>query len=102
MHCAHAVADMVADIAADKVADKVADMVSDMFADIVAKKGTQFGKRKKMGTQFGERGMQKRRRRKDTQFSETVGHGNWLIWPSLFRPEAYPTCVSSKLCEFIS
>ena len=28
-------------------------------------------------------------------------HGRWLIGPKLFRPEAYPTCVSSKLCEFI-
>ena len=31
----------------DKVADKVADIVAEMFADIVAKKGTQFGKKKK-------------------------------------------------------
>ena len=67
------------------------------------KKGTQFGKKKK-GTQFGERGMQKirrrkgthiggrgmqkRRRRKGTQFGERVGHGDWLIGPKLFRPEA--------------
>ena len=27
---------------------------------------------------------------------------SWLIGPKLFRPEAYPTCVSSKLCEFIA
>ena len=45
--------------------------------------------------------MQKRRRRKGTQFGERVGHGDWLIGPKLFRPEAYPTCVSSKLYEFI-
>ena len=38
---------MVVDIKVDKLADKVADMVADMFADIVAKKGTQFGKKKK-------------------------------------------------------
>ena len=44
------------------------------------KKGTQFGKNKKKGTQFGE----------------TVGHGGWLIGLKPFRPEAYPTCVSSK------
>ena len=25
----------------------------------------------------------------------------WLIGPKLFRPEAYTTCVFSKLCEFI-
>ena len=45
---------MVADMVVDKMADKVADMVADMFADIVAKKGTQFGK-KKRGTQFGKK-----------------------------------------------
>ena len=50
------VADMVADMAADMEVhmvadmevDKVADMVADMFADIVAKRGTQFGKKKKI------------------------------------------------------
>ena len=80
-----------------------------MFADILAKKGTNLARRRrvpnlarrKKGTQFGERGMQKRKRRKGTQFGERVGHGDWLIGPKLFRPEAYPTCVSSKLCEFI-
>ena len=30
-----------------------------------------------------------------------AGYGCWLIGPKLFRPEAYPACVSSKLCEFI-
>ena len=30
-----------------------------------------------------------------------AGHGYWLIGPKLFRPEAYPTCLSSMLCEFI-
>ena len=38
--------------------DKVADMVADMFADIVAKKGTEFGKKKK-GTQFGKKKKKK-------------------------------------------
>ena len=28
-------------------------------------------------------------------------HRGWLIAHKLFEPEAYPTCVSSKLCEFI-
>ena len=28
-------------------------------------------------------------------------HGCWLIGPKLFRPEAFPTRVSSKLGEFI-
>ena len=28
-------------------------------------------------------------------FVERVGHGGWLIGPKLFRPEAFPTCVSS-------
>ena len=36
-----------------------------------------------------------------SQFGERVGHGAWLIGPKLFRPKAYPTSVSSKLCEFI-
>ena len=30
-----------------------------------------------------------------------AGHGRWLIGPKLFRPEAYPICVSSRLCKFI-
>ena len=34
-------------------------------------------------------------------FGERVGHGGWLIGLKFFRTEAYPTCVSSKLCEFI-
>ena len=38
----------------------------------------------------------------EIQFGERVGHGGWLIGSKLFRPEPYPpTCVSSKLCEFI-
>ena len=45
--------------------------------------------------------MQKRRRRNGTQFGERVGHRGWLIGPKFFRPKAYPTCMSSKLCEFI-
>ena len=46
-------ADMVADMEVHMVTDmegeKGADMVADMFADIVAKKGIQFGKKKKKG-----------------------------------------------------
>ena len=38
----------------------------------------------------------------EIQFGERVDHGGWLIGPKLFRPEAYPACSSSKLCEFIS
>ena len=30
-----------------------------------------------------------------------AGYGNWLIGPKLFRPEAYPACTFSNLCEFI-
>ena len=30
-----------------------------------------------------------------------AGHGCWLIGSKLFRSEAYPTFVFSKLCEFI-
>ena len=36
-----------------------------------------------------------------TQFGERVGHGGWLIGPKLFRPEAYLTCVSFKLCRLL-
>ena len=65
---------MVADMVAAMEVDMVADMEVDKVADKVAKY---------------------------PQFVERVGHGGWLIGPKLFRPEAYPTCVSSKLCEFI-
>ena len=70
---------MVADMVADKVADMVADMVADVVADMVAKK-IYIDININMEIQLGER----------------VGHGGWLI-----RPVAYPTCVYSKLCEFI-
>ena len=30
-----------------------------------------------------------------------VGHRGWKIGPKIFRPEAYPIFVSSKLCGFI-
>ena len=62
---------MVAYVEIDKVADIEVDMVADIDID--------------MEIQFGER----------------FGHGGWLIGPKLFRPEAYPACASSKLCEFI-
>ena len=38
----------------------------------------------------------------EIQFGERVGHGGWLIGLKLFRPEAYSTCMSSKLSDFIS
>ena len=38
----------------------------------------------------------------EIQFGERVGHGGWLIGPKLFRPEAYPVCASSRLCDFAS
>ena len=72
---------MVADLEVEKVADKVADMVADKVAD------------KKIDIDININ--------MDIQFGERVGHGSWLIGPKLFRTEAYPTCVSSKLCEFI-
>ena len=81
-------------LVADMVADMEVDKVAGMFADIVAKKGTYFGKKKK-GTQFGKK------KKRGTQFGEKVGHRGWLIGPKLFRPEPYPTCVSSKLCKSI-
>ena len=56
--------DMVAYVEIDKVADIEVDMVADIDID--------------MEIQFGER----------------FGHGGWLIGPKLFRPEAFPTCVS--------
>ena len=37
----------------------------------------------------------------EIQFGERVGHGGWLIGPKLFRPKAYASCASSKLCKFI-
>ena len=70
-------ADMVADIEVHMVTDmegeKVADMVADMFADIVAKKGIQFGKKKKKRESNLVRGACKKKK-KGTQFGEGVGH----------------------------
>ena len=77
-------------MAADMEVHMVANMRGDKVAD--EKKEEQRGQKK--GIQFGERGIQKRKRRKDTQFGERVGHGGWLIGPKLSRPKAYPTCVS--------
>ena len=37
----------------------------------------------------------------EIQFGEGVGRGSWLIGPKLFRPKDCPTCVSSRLCDFI-
>ena len=71
--------DMVVDMEVDNVADKVADMVEDMVADININIDINM----------------------EIKFGEKVGPGGWLFGPKLFRPEAYPTCVSSKLCKFI-
>ena len=65
---------MVANMEEDKVADTVADKVGNMVAKMVADKVADM----------------------------VAGQGCWLIGPKLFRPETYPTCVSSKLCEFIT
>ena len=67
---------MVADMGAGMVADEVAKMGADkkILADMEVAKLANM----------------------------VAGHGGWLIGPKLFRPEPYPpTCVSSKLCEFI-
>ena len=64
--------DMVAYVEIDKVADIEVDMVADIDID--------------MEIQFGER----------------FGHGGWLIGFKLFRLNAYPTFMSSMLCEFNS
>ena len=76
--------DMVSDMEVDKVADIEVDIVADMEVDMVS--DIKIDIHINMEIQFGER----------------VGHGGWLIGPKLFRPEAYPTCVSSQLCEFIA
>ncbi len=62
---------LAADMEVDKVAGHMADMVADKAAN------------KKIGTQFCH------------------GDAYGLIGSKLFRPKAYPTCVSSNLCEFI-
>ena len=76
---------MATDTEVHMVAEGEVDKVDNMVADIVAKKGTNLARRRrvpnltrrKKGTQFGGRGMQKRRRRKGTQFGERVGHWGW-------------------------
>ena len=69
------VVDMELDMVADIKVDKVADMEVDIDINININKKIRFGER--------------------------VGHEGWLIESKLFRPEAYPACISSKLCEFI-
>ena len=44
--------------------------------------------------------MQKRRRRKGTQFDERVT-GVGKLGTNFLDLKLYPTCLSSKLCEFI-
>ena len=74
----HLVADKVAGMVADKGANEkkiLADMEFDMVADKEVAKLTDM----------------------------VAGHRGWLIGPKLFRPKPYPpTCVFSKLCEFVS
>ena len=79
----HMVADMEVDKVAVMVADKEADMVADMVVD--NKYDIDINININMEIQLGER----------------VGHESCLIGPKLFRPEAYPACATSKLCEFI-
>ena len=67
--------DMVADMEVDKVADKVADIVAENKEKIDIDINTEI--------QFGER----------------FGHGGWLVWPKLFRPEAYSACASSSFAS---
>ena len=74
----------MADIELDVVANKEVDKVADMVADKLASK-----KREKADMEL------------DMVADMVAGYGCWLIGPKLFRPEAYPTCVSSKLWEFI-
>ena len=68
---------MLADMEVDKVADIEVDIVTSMEVDMVADINMEI------------------------QFGEKIGNGSWLIGSKLFRPEAYQTYVSSKLCEFI-
>ena len=51
--------------------DKVANKVDNMVADIVAKKGTNLARRRRVPNLA-------RRRKKGTQFGERVGHGGWI------------------------
>ena len=78
------VADIKVDMVADIKVDKVADMVADIDVDMVA--NTNIDIHINMEIQFGER----------------FGHGGWLIGFKLFRLNAYPTFMSSMLCEFNS
>ena len=88
----------MADMKVHMVADMEVDKVADMVADITA------GKKLRIPNLARRRRVPNlaRRRKNGTQFGERVGHEGWLIGPKLFRPKPYPpTCVSSKLCEFI-
>ena len=71
-------ADMEVHLVADKAANKQKNILADMELDMEEDKEV------------------------DKVADMVAGHGCWLIGPKLFRPEPYPpTCVSSKLCEFI-
>ena len=82
---------MVADMAADMEVHLVAYMEVDKVADIVSDKKNILTKLADMLLYMVA----------DKVADMVAGHGCWLIGPKLFRPEAYPTCLSSKLCEFI-
>ena len=73
----------------------MADKVADMLVDIVAKLWVPYLARRRRVPRLA------RRRRKGNQFGERVGHGGWLIGPKLFRPQAYPTYVSSLRVNYI-
>ena len=85
---------MVADTAADKevhmVADMEVDKVADTVADMMADKKKLFLTDMLLHTVV------------DKVVGMVAGHGCWLIGPKPFRPEPYPACASSKLCEFFS
>ena len=63
--------DMVADMEVDKVADKVAENKEKIDIDINT----------------------------EIQFGERFGHGGWLVWTKLFRPEAFSACASSSFAS---
>ena len=71
------VAEMAADMKVNMVTNMEADMVTDMEMDTILTKFT-------ISSKFHN-------------FDQIC----WLIGPKHFRPEAFPACASSKLCEFI-
>ena len=83
---------MATDTEVHMVAEGEVDKVDNMVADIVAKKGTNLARRRRVPNLARRRVPNlARRRKKGTQFGERVGHGGWLIVLKPFRPEVYPT-----------